>query len=407
MSLRISDLFDKERLPSAHYQKWLFYIYLPVGLLIFFLRLCLGVQMFLIACILRKSYVIRSAILRVYATLMGVVIVNKGPVEHWDSKTRLMVANHITAIDHFAIELSQPCTLPSIWDIPNFLRWTLGYVDLGAKKGREEFVKQVKAYLANKPEECNASDTSLPLLSFPEGCITNGNKGLLKFSSWPFEVSETVQPIALTLHRPVFSELKSTVIGSPWWEDVFYFMLLPVSIIHINWLSPMHKKPDESSEEFADRCSSVLSAYLEIEKTSFTSSDVNEALRRIFRESRNAKVTAAGKIAKNNVTEANLNSWALKIKQAHPKIHLSALKDNLRLTKDPGETINIIMKGGLVAESQEAYARSKTLSEKLLKMPKDVRRLLEDRKWDLIERNRKGYLEKSRKLINDLKQQLE
>ncbi|CEF64370.1 Ancient ubiquitous protein 1 [Strongyloides ratti] len=407
MSLRINDLFDKERIPSAHYQKWLFYIYLPIGFIIFFLRLGLGIQMFLIACILRKNYVIRSAILRIYAMLMGIVIVNKGPVEHWDNKTRLMVANHITAIDHFAIELSQSCTLPSIWDIPNFLRWTLGYVDLGAKKGREEFVKQVKAYLAHKHEECNASDTSLPLLSFPEGCITNGNKGLLKFSSWPFEVAETIQPIALTMHRPIFSELKSTVIGSPWWEDVLFFMLLPVSIIHINWLSPMHKKPDETSEEFADRCSSVLSAYLEIEKTSFTSSDVNEALRRIFRESRNNKAMASGKIAKNNVTEANLNSWALKIKQAHPKIHLSVLKDNLRVTKDPGETINIIMKGGLISESKEAYANSKTLSEKLLKMPKDVRRLLEDRKWDLIERNRKSYLDKSRKLINNLKQQLE
>uniref|UniRef100_A0A0N4ZYH6 Ancient ubiquitous protein 1 n=1 Tax=Parastrongyloides trichosuri TaxID=131310 RepID=A0A0N4ZYH6_PARTI len=407
MSLRISDLFDRERIPPTHYQRWLFYCYLPIGLVILFLRLCLGIQMFLVACLLRKSSTIRSAILRVYAILMGIVVVNKGPLEHWDNKTRLMVANHVSAIDHFAIELSQSCTLPSIWDIPNFIRWTLGYVDLGAKKGREEFVKQVKAYLSNKPDECNATDTSLPLLSFPEGCITNGNKGLLKFSSWPFEVSDTVQPIALTLHRPIFSQFKSTIIGSPWWEDVIFFMLLPVSIIHINWLSPMHKKPDETSEEFADRCSSVLSAYLEIEKTPFTSSDVNEALRRMFRESRNIKTTGTGKVIKNTVTEANLNSWALKIKQAHPKIHLSALKDNLRITKDPSETINIIMKGGLVVESQEAYAKSSTLSAKLTKMPNDVRRLLEDRKWDMIEKNRKIYLDRSKKMINELKQQLE
>lgn len=55
----------------------------------------------------------------------------------------------------------------------------LGYKDLGALQGRVELIRRSKEF-------CEKND--LPLLSFPEGAMTSGSTGLLKFSTWPFEV---------------------------------------------------------------------------------------------------------------------------------------------------------------------------------------------------------------------------
>lgn len=57
----------------------------------------------------------------------------------------------------------------------------LGYADLGAREGRNVLVSKAREF-------CKYN--SLPLLAFPEGAMTNGQKGLLKFSSWPFEVKK-------------------------------------------------------------------------------------------------------------------------------------------------------------------------------------------------------------------------
>lgn len=55
----------------------------------------------------------------------------------------------------------------------------LGYTDLGAREGRAELVRRAKLF-------CKKS--AIPLLTFPEGAMTSGCSGLLKFSTWPFEV---------------------------------------------------------------------------------------------------------------------------------------------------------------------------------------------------------------------------
>lgn len=55
--------------------------------------------------------------------LLGVVVFSGGPAGEWDRKMHLLVANHISTLDHMAVDLIEPCILPSVWDIPNVLRW--------------------------------------------------------------------------------------------------------------------------------------------------------------------------------------------------------------------------------------------------------------------------------------------
>lgn len=83
-----------------------------------------------------------------------------------------MCANHVSILDHLAVDILTPCLLPSVWDIPSIIRWCFGYVDLGATRGRDQLVSRAKQLLTRE---------QMPLLAFPEGIITSGEKALIKF----------------------------------------------------------------------------------------------------------------------------------------------------------------------------------------------------------------------------------
>lgn len=55
--------------------------------------------------------------------LIGLGRIQRGPAGNWDNKTHLLVANHISTLDHMAVNLIEPCILPSVWNIPSLLRW--------------------------------------------------------------------------------------------------------------------------------------------------------------------------------------------------------------------------------------------------------------------------------------------
>ena len=102
-----------------------------------------------------------------------------------DTKVKVLCANHVSALDHLAVDMVESCILPSVWDIPSILRWYIlhqfmkelmfrcfGYYDLGLKDGRDEFIRQARRHVETE---------ELPILAFPEGSITNGRVALLKF----------------------------------------------------------------------------------------------------------------------------------------------------------------------------------------------------------------------------------
>ncbi|VDN38860.1 unnamed protein product [Gongylonema pulchrum] len=169
----------RERWSLSLFQRFLLFAYAPFGIVLLCFRVIVGVHIFLTACILRKTMLLRCTVLRVMSCLLGLVVFSGGPAGGWDRKTRLLIANHVSTLDHVAVDLIQPCILPSVWDIPNILRWCLGYTDLGARQGRAELVRRARIFCEN---------SAVPLLTFPEGAVTSGCKGLLKFSTWPFEV---------------------------------------------------------------------------------------------------------------------------------------------------------------------------------------------------------------------------
>lgn len=59
---QLSSLFVRDRCSSSTFQRFLLYIYVPFGILLFCFRIIIGVHIFLTACILRKTMLLRCTV---------------------------------------------------------------------------------------------------------------------------------------------------------------------------------------------------------------------------------------------------------------------------------------------------------------------------------------------------------
>lgn len=58
----LSSLFVRDRCSSSTFQRFLLYAYVPFGILLFCLRVIIGVHIFLTACVLRKTMLLRCTV---------------------------------------------------------------------------------------------------------------------------------------------------------------------------------------------------------------------------------------------------------------------------------------------------------------------------------------------------------
>lgn len=104
----------------------------------------------------------------------------------------------------------------------------------------ENFKKNLSNFLSEK---------SIPLHFIPEGKPTNG-KALLKFKTYPFEVTTKIQPICIIIERSII-DIATSTLGSNYFIDIFYFMFCPVTNYKLKFLASLEKKTI-SNEEFAE-----------------------------------------------------------------------------------------------------------------------------------------------------------
>ncbi|CAI4224844.1 unnamed protein product [Auanema sp. JU1783] len=365
----LKELFDMDRISSPT-SRLLVFLYSPVGFFVFLCRIFLGLHTFFVACLLRKSTVLRTAVLRIMCALLGIIVKQEG---ERDPSVKLISANHVSALDHLAVDLVESCILPSVWDIPSILRWCFGYADFGARSGRDELVRQGRKHIQT---------SELPILSLPEGAITSGKSALLKFSTWPAEVSDSIQPISLHVWRPI--QVNSSILGATWWSDVFWFMFLPMTVIHLKWLPVLRRNEDESVEDFSKRLSKSIAEDLSIQSSSWTNLDAAEAVKRRFRAAVNASAAK-----KKPLDPRKMDEIAMRIKQSHPKIPLLVIRWDLDKTKDYNETIERIKSGKLNESSETAKLSGKVPTDHC-----EWKKLFDIRKWEMIECNRANYLKR-------------
>ncbi|KAG8536827.1 hypothetical protein GDO81_025604 [Engystomops pustulosus] len=200
------------------------------------------------------------------SSVLGVVVSQAGQS---DPAVRIFISNHVSCIDHNVLSLLTTCSSPSLSCSPGFLCWARGFLELGAPGSRTQLQESLKHYLSQSGNP--------PLLLFPEEETTNGLVGLLCFSSWPFSLSDSVQPLTLQARRPLVS---LAVAGAPWYVELFWTLFSLYTVYHVRWLPPVCRSPRESDEDFASRVQTLLARSLGVHGTSYTVADRAEYVKR-------------------------------------------------------------------------------------------------------------------------------
>lgn len=269
MAVEIAQLFSQQRIGDSK-TAILLALYFPVGLILAILRLFIGLHVFIISCILPRQVPFRRVLLRTLYTVLG-FIVYPSNLQHRDPNTKVIVANHVSVLDHVMIGLVFPSVVPNVWSLPAFLNWALGYTNMGAEQGRRVFLDAVRKHCQHD---------SSPVLAFPEGAMTNGTAGLLKFSTWAFSLERDVQPVIVTTHRPLIN-IRVEMLGSSLWQDLLWFLFVPFTVYRLKVL-PVEKRSDfENADDFSRSVQQIVAAAMNVTPSPFTSADKAEYVKRL------------------------------------------------------------------------------------------------------------------------------
>ncbi|XP_068129739.1 lipid droplet-regulating VLDL assembly factor AUP1 isoform X2 [Hyperolius riggenbachi] len=378
----LDTMLDLHRFSSDPLNWLLLFLYTPVGLCLFLLRLFIGAHVFLVSSVLPDSS-LRRLLIRVMSSVLGVVVSES---EQRDPTARIYISNHRTHFDHNILGLLVPCSTPSLSCPPGFLCWARGFLELGAPGSRSQLLESLKHYLSQSG--------SPPLLLFPEEGMTNGRAGLLHFSSWPFSLSDCVQPLSLRVSRPLLSP---ALAGSGWLVELLWMLFTPYTVYHVRWLPIISRGSRQSDEDFASRVQKVVASSLGVSGTSHTAADQAEHVKRRVRDPplRTPTVSSATPAA---------GVMAQRVKEVLPQVPLSVIHRDLAQTGCVDTTITNILEGRVpyvpeTAGVNDSQARAGSCPTKaqhrgFARRPEDRHLSLQERKEALYQYARRRYLEK-------------
>ncbi|XP_006004795.1 lipid droplet-regulating VLDL assembly factor AUP1 [Latimeria chalumnae] len=410
----IERLFHFHRLPKDGFLLLLLLLYTPVGLCLLLLRIFIGVHVFLVSCVLPDS-VIRRFIVRVMCSVLGMCVKQNDPRLR-DRSVRVYICNHVTQFDHNLLSLLTSCNTPVLNGSLGFVSWARGFMELGAITSRAALTESLKQY-------CSLED-SLPLLLFPEEETTNGKIGLLKFSTWPFSIADSLQPIALFVRRPF---IPMCVAGSSWISELLWTFFLPFTVYQVRWLQTVCKQSGESGEQFSSRVQELLAMELNVVSTPYTSVDKAECIKRMGHvqphvttatansqsSGTRPRTPASGTAGERLISQGGrIPRMARQVKEVLPHVPLVIIIKDLEKTSCVDTTITNLLEGRVpfVAEDESAVPSTSHSSAKACaaaaaattwpvansfgKSASDRHMSLQERKEALYEFARRRYLEK-------------
>ncbi|CAG5992875.1 unnamed protein product [Menidia menidia] len=263
----IEDMFDFRRFPKDAVVLLMLLIYFPVGVCLTLIRIFIGVHVFLVSCALPESF-LRRFIVRIMCSVLGMHVRQKNPRSR-DKNTKLYICNHVTEFDHNIMNLLTACNTPQLEGSTGFVCWARGFMEIHSASAQGAIGETLQRY-------CSSEGTT-PLLLFPEEDTTNGRAGLLKFSSWPFSLTESIQPVALRVTRPLVS---LSTPESSWLMELLWTFFVPCTVYHVSWLPPVSRQDGESTQEFANKVQELLAIELGLVSTKVTKADKAEHIKR-------------------------------------------------------------------------------------------------------------------------------
>ncbi|KAJ7422882.1 Ancient ubiquitous protein 1 [Pitangus sulphuratus] len=278
-------------------------------------------------------------IVRVMCSVLGLLVRQNDPRLR-GAGARVFIANHVTPFDHNVVSLLTSCNTPALNGAPGFICWSRGFMELGVMGNRAELVDSLKEYSSQRGNP--------PLLLFPEEAATNGQVGLLRFSSWPFSIMDVVQPVALQVRRPLVAV---SVADSSWIAELLWTFFVPFTVYQL------------------------LAMELGVVSTRITAADRTEHLKRLRHTSRLPFAPASSQrlLAQPRVPprlpggapeDMQVMAMAQQVKEVLPHVPLEVIRTDLAQTNCVDTTIANLLEGrvSFFPESQEAGTDLPTLS---------------------------------------------
>lgn len=400
-TLGVEDMLDFRRFPKDPLTLLLLLIYSPVGICLVFLRIFIGVHVFLVSCALPECF-LRRFIVRIMCSVLGMHVRQKNPRSR-DKNTKLFLGNHVTEFDHNIISLLTPCNTPQLQGSTGFVCWARGFMEVREASGSSTTGDILRRY-------CSTEGTT-PLLLFPEEDTTNGRSGLLKFSSWPFSLTEPIQPVALRVFRPFIAP---SLPECSWLLELIWTFFVPFTVYSVSWLPPVSRQDGESTQEFADKVQELLASELGLVATKITKSDKAEHMKRkrhtVPQTQTNLRQgpIGLGFIQSLGTDERRLTRMAQQVKDVLPHVPLNVITVDLAKTNCVDTTItNLLENKEEVMEASGASAFGSSLAsfscsaptikpaaKTFGRSPADRHLSLQERKEALYNFARRRYIEK-------------
>lgn len=235
------------------------------------LRLLVTLQLWLFASLLPDYDSIRGCLNYGISFAFGIIVKIDDESELRDKQSRIVVANNVSVLDHFALRRVTKTLTPSTWELPTALSNALGLqkMDMSSK---EALIANIKQFL---------STSTYNIAIQPEFGTTNNQVALLKFNSWPFSIETSIQPVAIKASRPEFVPVHLTSLASTWWTEVLWFMFVPYTVFTLKYLKTRHNPDHETLVREVER---DIADALELQPSSFTVSDKTEYEKRYLME---------------------------------------------------------------------------------------------------------------------------
>ncbi|XP_030620845.1 lipid droplet-regulating VLDL assembly factor AUP1 [Chanos chanos] len=411
----IEQMFDFQRLPNDALILVLLLLYSPIGLCLMLLRIFIGVHVFLVSCALPDS-LLRRFIVRVMCSVLGMHVRQNNPRLR-DRNAKLYVCNHVTQFDHNIINLLTSCNTPLLEGSAGFVCWARGFMELGTVvSSRAELAETLRRY-------CSASE-ALPLLLFPEEDTTNGRAGLLKFSSWPFSIVDSVQPVALWVKRPF---LAVNTPDSSWLTELLWTFFVPFTVYQVRWLPTVSRQEGDSHQDFANKVQELLATELGVVSTQITKADKAEHIKRKRHTvtqtansnlgARHRTVTLGFMAPSSSAEDPRVSRMAQQVKEVLPDIPISVITRDILRTNCVDTTITNLLEsteefhtevsGGAASGPARSHSSSsssasasapapaiKPTAKSFGKSPIERHMSLQERKEALYEYARRRYIEK-------------
>ncbi|XP_012541641.1 ancient ubiquitous protein 1 [Monomorium pharaonis] len=261
----IQDLFNKSRFPSG-WRLLLVVLYSPVGFVLVLLRLLVVLLLWLLASLLPNCNFLQAFLSYATRIAFGIVVKIDAESEPRDKQSRVIIANNVSVLDHFALHRATAALVPSVWELPVALSNALGLQKMNMNS-KETLIANIKQFLSN---------STYSVAVQPEFGTTNSRVALLKFNSWPFSIETSVQPVAIRASRSELVPVHLTALASTWLTEVFWFMFVPYTVFTLKYLK-IRRNPDheilvrEVEQDIADAlglqtCSHTVSDKTEYEK---------------------------------------------------------------------------------------------------------------------------------------------